>query len=74
MLQAKSINQSINKDREFLQWLSRLRTQLESVRIWVQSLALLSGLRILLSGLRILAMSFGVGHRRGSDPAFLRLL
>ena len=32
--------------QEFLLWLSRLRTQLESMRIWVQSLALLSGLRI----------------------------
>ena len=33
--------------KEFLLWLSRLRIQLESMRMWVQSLALLSGLRIL---------------------------
>ena len=31
---------------EFLMWLSRLRTQLVYVKMWVQSLALLSGLRI----------------------------
>ena len=31
---------------EFLLWLSRLQTRLVSTRIWVQSLALLSGLRI----------------------------
>ena len=31
---------------EFLLWISRLRTQLISMRTWVQSLALLSGLRI----------------------------
>ena len=32
--------------QEFLLWLSRLLTQLVSMRMWVQSLALLSGLRI----------------------------
>ena len=31
---------------EFSLWLSRLQTQLVSMRLWVQSLALLSGLRI----------------------------
>ena len=31
---------------EFLLWLSSLRTQLVSMRTWVQSLGLLSGLRI----------------------------
>ena len=30
----------------FLLWLSRLRTRLVSMRMWVQSLASLSGLRI----------------------------
>ena len=42
---------------EFLLWLSRLRTQLVSMKMWVQSLALLSGL----------AMSCGEGCRCGSD-------
>ena len=32
--------------REFLLWLSRLRTQLVSMRMWVRFLALLSGLRV----------------------------
>ena len=32
--------------QEFPLWLSGLRTQLMSMRMWVQSLALLSGLRI----------------------------
>ena len=31
---------------EFPLWLSGLRTQLESMRLWVRSLALLTGLRI----------------------------
>ena len=35
------------------------------MRTWVQSLASLNGLRI--------AVSCGVGHRCGSDPALLRL-
>ena len=37
------------------------------MRLWVQSLALLSGL-----GIRV-AMSCGVGGRHGSDPALLWL-
>ena len=37
------------------------------MRLWVRSLPLLSGLR---SGI---AVSCGVGHRRGSDPAWLWL-
>ena len=37
------------------------------MRLWVQSLALLSGLRI------SIALSHGVGHRRGSDLALLWL-
>ena len=42
-----------------------LRTQLISLRMQVQSVALLCGLRI--------AMSFGIGHRHGSDPEWLWL-
>ena len=38
---------SSNGLREFLLWLSRLGTQAVSMRIWVRSLASLSGLRIL---------------------------
>ena len=34
------------RDKEFLLWFSGLRTLLVSMRMWVQSLALLSGLRI----------------------------
>ena len=38
---------ALNSDfRELPLWLSRLRTQLGSMRIWVQSLAPLRGLRI----------------------------
>ena len=35
-----------NKTLQFPLWLSRLRTQLASTRMWVQSLASFSGLRI----------------------------
>ena len=38
------------------------------MRLWVQSLALLSGLRI-----RLVAVSCGVGCRCGSDPVLLWL-
>ena len=69
----------INKewDRwEFPLWLSRLRTQLVSRMMWVQSLALLSGLRkrhcCELWG-RSCCRECGVGHRCGSDPILLWL-
>ena len=52
---------------EFLSWLSGLPTQLVSMRMRVQSLATLSGLRL------GMAMSSGVGHRHGSDPVLLCL-
>ena len=41
--------------------------QLGTMRLWVQLLALLSGLRI------CIAMSYGVGHRHGLDLALLWL-
>ena len=44
----------------------RKQIRLVSMRIWVRSLALLSGLRIQCC----LAMSCSVGHRCGLDPAF----
>ena len=47
--------------KEFPLWLSGLQTQLESMGMRVQSLALLSGLRI------DVAVSCGVSHRRGSN-------
>ena len=43
------------------------RIQLVSMRMWVQPLPLLNGLR---SGI---AMSYGIGCRRSSDPALLWL-
>ena len=51
--------------QEFPQWLSRLRTQLVSMRMQVQSLAPLSGLRI--------RHCCGTGCRYGSDPTLLWL-
>ena len=51
------------KTQKFQLWLSDFRTQLVSMRTWVPSLALLSGLRIWV------ALSYGVGHRCGSNPA-----
>ena len=47
---------------EFSLCLSRLQTQLVSMRMWVQSLASLS-----------IAMSCGIGYRHSSDPALLWL-
>ena len=52
---------------EFPLWLSRLRIWLVSMRIWVRSLTFLSGLK------PCVAMSCGVGHRWGLDPALLWL-
>ena len=52
---------------EFLLWLSGLRARLVSMRMWVPSLALLSGKG---SGI---AVSCGVGHRCGSDSTLLWL-
>ena len=43
------------------------RIRLGTMRLWVRSLASLSGLRI------CVAMSCGVGHRHGSNPLFLWL-
>ena len=43
------------------------RIQLASMRTWVRSLALLSGLRI------GVAVSCGIGHRFGLDPMLLQL-
>ena len=57
----------INKNAEFLLWLSRLRTQLVFMRMQVGSLALLSGLRIQRCS------SCGVGGRRGSVLTLLWL-
>ena len=47
---------------EFPLWLSRLRTRLVSMRMWVHSLASLS-----------IAMSSSVDHRHGCDPTLLWL-
>ena len=49
MLRGKfiALNAYIRKEEEFPLWLSRLRTQLVSVRMHVQYLASLNGLRIL---------------------------
>ena len=47
---------------EFLLWLSGLGTQLVSMRMWVPSLASLSGF-----------ISCGIGHRCGLDPVLLWL-
>ena len=52
---------------EFQSWLSGLRTQLGSMRTWVQSLASLSGLRIQR------CHELCVGRRCGWDPALLWL-
>ena len=49
-------------------WLSGLRTLLVSTRVPVQSLALLSGLRILHPAAR-----YSIGHRCSSDLVLLRL-
>ena len=57
-----------NQIVDFLLWLSGLWTQLVSVRMWVQSLASFSKLRI------SLAKSCGVVCRGGSDLALLWLL
>ena len=55
--------------QEFLLWLSGLRTghRVLSVRVWVQSLASLSGLRM------GVATSCGIGYRCGLDPMSLWL-
>ena len=52
---------------EFPLWLSRLRTQLVSMRMRVQSLASLSGLKISID------TSSSLGHRYGLDPLLLWL-
>ena len=49
MAEAQEVTLSLKKKKktpEFLLWFSRLSTRLVSTRMWVQSLALLSGLRI----------------------------
>ena len=52
--------------QEFPLWLSRLKTQLGSKRLWGPSLASLSVLRI-----RLIAMNCGVGCRLSSDLTLL---
>ena len=52
----------------FLLWLSGLRTRLVSMRMWVQFLASLRGVKG--SGI---AMSLGVGCRHSLDPVLLWL-